>query len=138
MEHNFQLVISRAFEEEDEEIIDEEEDSTKLRSSLAVPNADTPIQGEAERSFLVSEELHFHVSQRDGEPTLLWRDVEGDIDEFYEFVAAGTNAPTCAFFETCMYRAMYERKYKRSADNIKDSALAEFTWQCVKVLCCQW
>lgn len=28
----------------------------------------------------------------------MWRDLEGDIDEFYEFVAIGTNGPTQAFF----------------------------------------
>ena len=31
----------------------------------------------------------------------------------------------------CMYRAMYERKYKISADNLQDDDLAEFIWQCV-------
>lgn len=84
-----------------------------------------------ERSFLISEELQFRTGELEGEPTFIWRDLEGDVDEFYEFVATGTNAPTRAFFETCMYRAMYERKYKRSADNTTDSELAEFIWQCV-------
>lgn len=51
------------------------------------------------------------------------------MNEFYEFVARGTNAPTGAFFETCMYRAMYERKYKSTADNTTDKDLAEFIWQ---------
>jgi len=81
--------------------------------------------------FLISEELEFRTSQSDGEPTLLWRDLQGDVDEFYEFVASGTNAPTKAFFETCMYRAMYERKYKTSADNVRDEDLVEFIWRCV-------
>jgi hypothetical protein len=83
--------------------------------------------------FLISEELEFHTSESDGEPTLLWRDLQGDVDEFYEFVASGTNAPTKAFFETCMYRAMYERKYKTSADNLRDEDLAEFVWQWVSL-----
>jgi len=30
-----------------------------------------------------------------------------------------------------MYRAMYERKYKTSADNVRDEDLAEFVWQWV-------
>ena len=30
-----------------------------------------------------------------------------------------------------MYRAMYERKYKISADNLRDEDLAEFIWQYV-------
>ena len=59
----------------------------------------------------------------------MWRDLQGDIDEFYEYVAIDTNAPTRAFFETCMYRAMYERKYKTGADNVNDKELQEFIWR---------
>jgi hypothetical protein len=81
-----------------------------------------------ERVFLIGEELEFRSSERDGDPTLVWRDIDGDVDEAYEFVAAGTNEPTRAFFETCMYRAMYERKYKKSAENTQDSDLEEFMW----------
>jgi hypothetical protein len=65
----------------------------------------------------------------DDEPTFLWRDLDGDIDEFYEFVSPETNEPTRAFFETCMYRAMYERKYKKSADNTTDAELEQFIWR---------
>ncbi|KAF8505772.1 VID27 cytoplasmic protein [Russula emetica] len=111
MEHNFQLVITRVYEDGDQELLEDEEETDE------------------ERVFLISEELEFRTSQSDGEPTLLWRDLQGDVDEFYEFVASGTNAPTKAFFETCMYRAMYERKYKSSADNLGDEDLAEFIWQ---------
>ncbi|KAI9467015.1 VID27 cytoplasmic protein-domain-containing protein [Lactarius psammicola] len=111
IEHNFQLVITRVYEEGDQELLEDEEETDE------------------ERVFLISEELEFHTSQTEGEPTLVWRDLQGGVDEFYEFVASGTNAPTKAFFETCMYRAMYERKYKRSADSVRDEDLAEFIWQ---------
>lgn len=40
-----------------------------------------------------------------------------------------TNVPTRAFFETCMYRAMYERKFRTIADNIRDSDLEQFVWK---------
>lgn len=53
------------------------------------------------------------------------------MDEFFEFVAIGTNEPTKAFFEICMYRAMYERKYMTSADNVNDTDLEEFVYKCV-------
>ncbi|KAH9999878.1 VID27 cytoplasmic protein [Russula vinacea] len=111
VEHNFQLVITRVYDEGDQELLEDEEETDE------------------ERVFLISEELEFRTSESDGEPTLLWRDLQGDVDEFYEFVASGTNAPTKAFFEMCMYRAMYERKYKISADNLRDEDLAEFVWQ---------
>lgn len=87
-----------------------------------------------ERVFLISEELDFRTGETDGDPTLVWRDLAGDVDEFYEFIAAGTNGPTLAFFETCMYRAMYERKYKTSADNTRDSDFEEFIWRSVCML----
>lgn len=90
---------------------------------LTVPLADE------ERVFLISEELEFRSGETDGEPHFIWRDLEGDIDEFYEFVATGTNEPTRAFFETCMYRAMYERKYRKGADAAPDSDLEEFIWR---------
>jgi hypothetical protein len=91
------------------------------------------IPADEERTFLISEELEFRTSSTDDEPSFIWRDLNGDIDESFEFVATGTNEPTKAFFETCMYRAMFERKYKRGADQTKDSDLDEFIWQCVSL-----
>jgi hypothetical protein len=129
VEHNFQLVITRVYEEGDQELLEDEEES----ASFVDCNCHVLIflSADEERVFLISEELEFHTSHTEGEPTLVWRDLQGGVDEFYEFVASGTNAPTKAFFETCMYRAMYERKYKRSADNSRDEDLAEFVWQFV-------
>ncbi|CDO75567.1 hypothetical protein BN946_scf184858.g7 [Trametes cinnabarina] len=112
VEHHFQLVITRVYEDGDQELLEDEEETDE------------------ERVFLISEELEFRTSTTaDGEPTFVWRDLHGDIDELYEFVAAGTNEPTRAFFETCMYRAMYERKYRASADNLSDAELQEFIWR---------
>ncbi|KAI0774253.1 VID27 cytoplasmic protein [Fomes fomentarius] len=112
VEHTFQLVITRVFEDGDQELLEDEEETDE------------------ERAFLVCEELEFRTgTSSDNEPTFVWRDLQGDEDELYEFVAAGTNEPTRAFFETCMYRAMYERKYHKSADNTQDSDLQEFIWQ---------
>ncbi|RDB22472.1 Vacuolar import and degradation protein 27 [Hypsizygus marmoreus] len=110
IEHHFQLVITRVYEDGDQELLEDEDET------------------DVERVFLISEELEFRTGESDGEPTFLWRDLDGDVDEFYEFIASGTNDPTRAFFETCMYRAMYERKYKRSADNTSDSDFEEFIW----------
>ncbi|KAF8639712.1 hypothetical protein AX17_000974 [Amanita inopinata Kibby_2008] len=113
VEHNFQLVITRVFEEGDQELLEDEDETDE------------------ERVFLISEELEFRTGHLEGEPTFIWRDLHGDIDEFYEYVATGTNDPTRAFFETCMYRAMHERKYRRSADNTRDNDLGEFIYRSV-------
>ncbi|KAA1466428.1 VID27 cytoplasmic protein [Dentipellis sp. KUC8613] len=112
VEHNFQLVVTRVYEDGDQELLEDEDETDE------------------ERVFLISEELEFHTGETpEKEPTFVWRDLQGDIDECYEFVATGTNAPTRAFFETCMYRAMYERKYRASAEHTQDADLAEFIWQ---------
>ncbi|KJA30217.1 hypothetical protein HYPSUDRAFT_61060 [Hypholoma sublateritium FD-334 SS-4] len=110
VEHNFQLVITKVYEEGDQDLLEDEDETDE------------------EKVFLISEELEFRTGETDGEPNFVWRDLYGDVDEFFEFVATGTNAPTRAFFETCMYRAMYERKFKTSADNIQDKALEQFVW----------
>jgi hypothetical protein len=90
------------------------------------------LLADEERSFLITEELEFRTGEIEGEPTFTWRDLQGDVDEFYEYVATGTNEPTKAFFETCMYRAMYERKYKVSPDSLANEPdYAEFQWTCV-------
>jgi VID27 N-terminal region len=129
VEHNFQLVITRVYEEGDQELLEDEEESASFVGYLCLVL--TVLSADEERVFLISEELEFRTDQTEGEPTFLWRDLQGDVDEFYEFVASGTNAPTKAFFETCMYRAMYERKYKQSADDLLDEDLAEFIWRFV-------
>ncbi|KAG5220695.1 VID27 cytoplasmic protein [Salix suchowensis] len=127
VEHNFQLVVTRVYEEGDEDLLEDEDESEFIPpncNDLTYPNA-----ADAERVCLISGELEFHTGVTDGEPTFIWRDLQGDIDELYEFVAIGTNAPTRAFFEMCMYRAMFERKYKRAGDNAVDKELEEFIWQ---------
>ncbi|KAF9567336.1 VID27-domain-containing protein [Agrocybe pediades] len=110
IEHNFQLVITKVLEDGDQDLLEDEDETDE------------------EKVFLIGDELEFRSGVTDGEPNFIWRDLQGDVDELFEFVATGTNDPTRAFFETCMYRAMYERKYKQNADSIPDSALEEFIW----------
>ena len=53
------------------------------------------VSADEERVFLISEELEFRTGETpEGDPTFIWRDLQGDVDEFYEFVAPGTNEPT--------------------------------------------
>ncbi|KAM6495830.1 VID27 cytoplasmic domain containing protein [Amanita muscaria] len=111
VDHNFQLVITRVFEEGDQELLEDEDETDE------------------ERVFLIGEDLEFRTGELDGEPTFIWRDLEGDVDELYEYTATGTNEPTRAFFETCMYRAMYERKYRRNAQTTTDNDLEEFIYR---------
>ncbi|KAG9317508.1 VID27 cytoplasmic protein-domain-containing protein [Chiua virens] len=114
LEHNFQLVITRVYEEGDQELLEDEDETDE------------------EKVFLISEELEFRPGpgETPQEASFVWRDLDGDVDELYEFLMTeGTNAPTRAFFETCMYRAMYERKYRTSVDGASDSELDQFVWK---------
>nr|GAT59478.1 predicted protein [Mycena chlorophos] len=111
VDHHFQLVITRVYEDGDQELLEDEDET------------------DAEKTFLITEELEFRVADTDGEPNFTWRDLQGDVDEFYEFTTAASNAPTRAFFEACMYRAMYERKYKVNADKVPDKDFEEFVWK---------
>ena len=131
VEHNFQLVITRVYEEGDQEILEDEDESEQTHSLHYIDLISTFYSADEERVFLISEELEFRTGETDGEPTFIWRDLEGDVDEMYEYVAQGTNAPMKAFFETCMYHAMYERKYKVNPEEVKDPNLDEFMWKFV-------
>ena len=80
---------------------------------------------------MIGTELEFRTGELDGEPTLIWRDLDGDVDETYEFVAAGANTNTIERFAQTMYRAMYERKNRTNADRVTRNDLQEFVWKCV-------
>jgi hypothetical protein len=135
LEHNFQLVITRVYEDGDQELLEDEDESAyPLIYPSGIGLMLVHNEADEERVFLIAEELEFRTGETpEGDPTFIWRDLQGDVDEFYEFAAPGMNEPTRAFFETCMFRAMYERKYKKSADGIQDADLTEFVWQCVVV-----
>lgn len=109
-EFHYQLVVTRLFEEGEELLLDEEDEN------------------EQERSFLIDEALGFRLGKYEGQSTFQWRDLEDDEDDLYEFVASGVNAPTVATFELATYRAMYERKYGRSSDNVPESELRQFVY----------
>lgn len=54
------------------------------------------------------------------------------MNETYEFVAIGANMPTIELFTQCMYKAMFERKYKESSDDASTNDLKQFIWLYVK------
>lgn len=136
VEHNFLLVITRVYEEGGQELLEDEDESEWLVVFYSTMHRLLNFEiADEEREFLIDQELEFRTDKTpEGDPTLVWRDLAGDVDEFFEFVATGTNEPTKAFFETCMYRAMYERKYNRSADNAGEEDLQEFIYKSVLFL----
>jgi len=132
VEHNFELVITKVLEDGDQDLLGDEDESEWQNFSDPMGELERPYlfcPADEEKVFLIAEELEFRSGETDEEPNFMWRDLRGDVDEFFEFVATGINAPTRAFFETCMYRAMYERKYRKSADGVQDAELEQFLWQ---------
>jgi hypothetical protein len=97
VEHNFQLVVTRVYEDGDQELLEDEDESALSILSLShQPHLPVDQTADEERVFLIGEELEFRTGQTEGEPTFVWRDMEGGVDEFFEFVAIGTNEPTQA------------------------------------------
>jgi hypothetical protein len=88
------------------------------------------IIADEEKVFLISEELEFRPESTEDGPSFVWRDPQGGTDETFKFVALDANAPTLVFFETCMYRAMFERKY-RTSGNVSEAELEQFVWKSV-------
>ncbi|KAF8529192.1 VID27 cytoplasmic protein [Hysterangium stoloniferum] len=107
-EYHYQLVVTRVFEEGEELLLDEDDETDQ------------------ERSFLIDEALHFRLGTFDSHSTYLWRDLEEDDEDLYEFVATGADSVAVAAFEMAIYRAMYERKYSKSAMDIPDARLKQF------------
>jgi hypothetical protein len=59
----------------------------------------------------------------------LARNMQGDVNDMSEFVAVGMNQPTSSFFEACMYyKAMWERKYSRSGEEVSEKDLKQFIY----------
>ncbi|KAF8591590.1 VID27-domain-containing protein [Ramaria rubella] len=109
-EFHFQLVVTRVFEEGEELLLDEDDETDQ------------------ERSFLIDEALEFRSGTFEDQPTFQWRDLEDDDDDLFEYVATGQNVPTIAFFRTAMYKAMYERKFSKSSADATDVELQEFVY----------
>lgn len=133
-EHQYQLVITRAYEEGEAELLDgdaESEFSSSLRfcgirrekesSELTFALSSlppSPAQAEDERSFLIDASLNFRSSSFEGEPSFAWKDIDYDDEdedadegELFEFVVDSkvVDMATLTVFELTMLQCMFER-----------------------------
>lgn len=117
----YQLVIQRAYEEGEAELLEEEE-GEEVNTSGRVDKD--------EKNFLLDEELHFRVDLRDtGETILAWRDLSGDSGDLFEFVCDYSTRPEAATsFELVASQCQYERKYRKSHDQATAQDLEEFSF----------
>ena len=116
----YQLVVQRAYEEGEEELLDDEDGEDANTAALS---------GERdEKTFLLDESLHFRSEIRDGgEKVLAWRDLSGDAGDLYEFVCdTSTDAAQVQAFEITAVNCQYERKYRKSHQTATEKELSNF------------
>lgn len=121
-EFQYQLVIQRAYEEGEEELLAEEDGEEGALEGLG---------GEKdEKTFLLDESIQFRTDVRQtGEKVFAWRDLSGDFGDLWEFVCdSSVKAETAALFERVALQCQYERKYRRSHEHATDQDLEQLAY----------
>lgn len=116
-EFQYQLVIQRAYEEGEEDLLAEEGGEEAGLEALA--------GDKDEKTFLLDEGLQFRTDVRStGEKIFAWRDLSGDVDDLWEFVCdAAVKPETAALFERVALQCQYERKFRRSHQHATEEDL---------------
>ncbi|KAL9100028.1 MAG: hypothetical protein Q9163_004545 [Psora crenata] len=119
-EFQYQLVIQRAYEEGEADLVEEDEDGA----------ADALGAEKDEKTFLLDQSLQFRSDIRDnGEAVFAWRDLSGDSDDVYEFVCDQSTKPgEISTFEIAAIECQYERKFRRPKDTATEKDLQQFNF----------
>ncbi|KAL8819944.1 MAG: hypothetical protein Q9191_007622 [Dirinaria sp. TL-2023a] len=121
-EFQYQLVVQRAYEEGEEELLADEDGEDGLSESLGAEKD--------EKTFLLDESLHFRSEIREGgEKVLAWRDLSGDAGDLYEFVCDSSVQPgEVGTFEMVAIKCQYERKFRKHQEAATEADLQEFNF----------
>lgn len=121
-EFQYQLVIQRAYEEGEEELLAEEDGEDGVPESLGAEKD--------EKTFLLDEGLHFRSEIREGgEKVLAWRDLSGDAGDLYEFVCDNSvQAGEVGTFELVAIKCQYERKTRKHQETATEKDLEQFSF----------
>jgi hypothetical protein len=117
-EFNYQLIVTKVFEEGEEELIAEEE------------GGEDTLQNQDEQAFLLDEALEFRVTIRDtGEKVFAWNDLSGSTGDLWEFVCE-YNCPSKSVedFHLAALRCQFERKYKKDGSKATEDQLLQFSF----------
>lgn len=119
----YQLVIQRAYEEGERELLDEDEEEDGAAEGLGTEKD--------ERTFLLDEALRFRTDVRQtGEKVFAWKDLSGDEGDLWEFVCDSAVQPsTVATFELVAVQCQYERKYQKSRQHATEQDLLQFSFE---------
>ncbi|WWC71515.1 uncharacterized protein I206_105473 [Kwoniella pini CBS 10737] len=88
VEYQYQLVVTRAYDEGEEQLLDEDAET------------------DDERVFLIDHALGFRFGTLDGDSTCAWRDLSGDDGDLWEFVSSRA---TNGLFELTLLHCVFER-----------------------------
>ncbi|KAH0609394.1 uncharacterized protein H6S33_012880 [Morchella sextelata] len=111
---HYQLVIQRAYEEGEEQLVDDAEDFDDTKD---------------EKTFLLDEGLHLRYTIRDGQAVFAWRDLSGDPGDLYEFICDPSVQPSSApTFELVAIQCQFERKFRRSHETATEQELHHFSF----------
>ena len=118
----YQLVIQRAYEEGEEELLADEDGEDGAAEGLGAEKD--------EKTFLLDEDLHFRSEIREGgEKVLAWKDLSGDPGDLYEFVCDHSiQAGEVSTFEMVAVKCQYERKYRKSNETASERDLEQFSF----------
>lgn len=121
-EFQYQVVIQRAYEEGEEDLLAEEGGEDAALDALATDKD--------EKVFLLGEDLQFRTDVRStGEKIFAWRDLQGDADDLWEFVCDASIKPeTAALFERVALQCVYELKFRRSHEHATEDDLEALSY----------
>lgn len=119
-EFQYQIVVQRAYEEGEEELIEDEDGEDAAIAALTAERD--------EKTFLLDAELHFRSEIREGgEKVLAWRDLSGDPGDLYEFVCDVSTSPSLVHeFEITAIQCQYERRHRKRFDLATEADLEAF------------
>lgn len=111
---HYQLVVTKAFQDSQPELVDQEEDDL-----------------EDERAFLIDQALDFRLSTRGKERTIVWRDFDGDEQDLLEFVVDGkqVNEVTVTIFEITFMQCVYEHAFRTSHERATEEDLDKLRYK---------
>ncbi|KAI4184263.1 MAG: hypothetical protein L6R41_004867 [Letrouitia leprolyta] len=121
-EYQYQLVIQRAYEEGEEELLAEEDGENGAAEALSADKD--------EKTFLLDQGLHFRSEIREGgEAVFAWRDLSGDPGDLYEFVCdRSVQAGEVGTFEMVAIKCQYERKFRKPQESATERDLQQFNF----------
>lgn len=113
-DYHYQLVVTKAFQDSQPELVDQEEDDL-----------------EDERAFLIDQALEFRLSTRGKERIIVWRDLDGDEEDLLEFVIDNqqVNEVTITIFEITYLQCVYEHAFRTSHERATEEDLDKLRYK---------